>query len=106
MTVTVTDWLSSGDAADVERFLAAEGLSAKDLGLRRLWPVAGTGAVVAQAGSQIAADAGRWVRLSRESARHVKKYGLWESSETGLRTGVVKADRGQIGRGAKVAALA
>ena len=26
-----------GNAADVERFLAAEGLSAKDLGLRRLW---------------------------------------------------------------------
>lgn len=43
-----------GDEADVEQFLVSEGLPSRDLGLRRLTPAAGTGAVVARAGSEIA----------------------------------------------------
>jgi len=79
-----------GAATDVERFLTSEGLSSKDLGLQRLKSVVGTGAVVARAGSEIAAESGRWVKLTPESASLVKKYGLRESSKTGLSTGVVK----------------
>lgn len=85
-----------GNAADVERFLVSEGLSSKDLGLQRLKSVVGTGAVVAQAGSEIAANSGRWVKLTRESAQLVNKYGLRKSSKTGLSTGVVKGHKGQI----------
>jgi hypothetical protein len=51
-----------GDPADVERFLVSEGLllsSSKDLGLQGLGPVLSTGAGVAQAGSEIAANSGR-----------------------------------------------
>lgn len=62
-----------GNATDVERFLVSEGLSSKDLGLQRLKSIVGTGAVVAQAGSDIAANSGRWVKLTRESAQLVKK---------------------------------
>ena len=85
-----------GDARDVERFLLSEGLSAKNLGLQRLTSIAGTGAVLAQTGSEIAASSGRWVKLTPESARLVKKYGLRESTKTGLSTGVVKGDTGQV----------
>ncbi|MFD3918726.1 hypothetical protein [Streptomyces sp. NPDC058595] len=85
-----------GDATDVERFLASEGLSSKDLGLRRLKSVVGAGAALAQEGSEIAANSGRWVKLTRESARQVKKYGLRESSKTGLSTGVLKGQKGRI----------
>ncbi|MFI1279946.1 hypothetical protein ACH4U5_04165 [Streptomyces sp. NPDC020858] len=85
-----------GDATDVERFLVSEGLPSKDLGLQRLKSVVGTGTTVAQAGSEIAADSGRWVKLTQESAQLVKKYGLRESSKTGLSTGVVKGHKGQI----------
>lgn len=85
-----------GNATDVERFLASEGLSSKDLGLQRLTSVAGTGAVIAQAGSEIAANSGRWVKLTRESAQRVQKYGLRESSKTGLSTGVLRGQKGQI----------
>lgn len=85
-----------GSEADVEHFLVSEGLSSKGLGLRRLKSVAGTGAVVAQAGSDIAAESACWVKLTRESARVVKKYGLRESSKTGLSTGVVKGPKGQV----------
>ena len=84
-----------GAATDVERFLTSEGLSSKDLGLQRLKSVVGTGAVVARAGSEIAAESGRWVKLTPESASLVKKYGLRESSKTGLSTGVVKGPKGQ-----------
>jgi rRNA processing protein Krr1/Pno1 len=85
-----------GNATDVDRFLVSEGLSSKDLGLQRLKSVVGTGAVVAQAGSDIAANSGRWVKLTRESAQCVQKYGLRESSKTGLSTGVLRGQKGQI----------
>ncbi|MDT3443588.1 hypothetical protein [Pseudofrankia sp. BMG5.37] len=85
-----------GNATDVDRFLVSEGLSSKDLGLQRLKSVVGTGAVVAQAGSEIAANSGRWVKLTRESAQLVNKYRLRESSKTGLSTGVVKGYKGQV----------
>ena len=88
-----------GDPAAVEEFLVSEGLwsSSKDLGYR-LKSVLGAGAVVAQAGSEIAASSGRWLRLTEESARLVKKYGLRKASQTGLPTGVVLGkEGGQIG---------
>ena len=49
-----------------------------------------------EAGSEIAANSGRWVKLSEESAQAMKKYGLRESSKSGLSTGVLKGDKGQI----------
>ncbi|MFD3824898.1 hypothetical protein [Streptomyces sp. NPDC058625] len=73
-----------GNATDVERFLASEGLPSKDLGAQRLKSVFGTGAAVAQAGSDIAANSGRWVKLTRESAERVKKFGLMESKTPGV----------------------
>lgn len=85
-----------GEATDVERFLVSEGLPSRDLGLQRLRSVFASGAVVAQAGSEVAADSGRWVKLTRESAQAVRKYGLRESSATGLSTGVVKGPKGQV----------
>ncbi|MFA1538060.1 hypothetical protein [Actinomadura monticuli] len=85
-----------GDATDVERFLASEGLPSKDLGLQRLKSVAATGSVAAQAGSEIAANSGRWVQLTQDSARAIQKYGLRESKKSGLSTGVVKGNKGQI----------
>jgi hypothetical protein len=85
-----------GDPVDVERFLVFEGLSSKDLGSPRLGGVLGTGAAVARAGSEISAHSGRWVKLTEESAQLVDKYGLRESAETGLSTGVLKGNSGQV----------
>jgi hypothetical protein len=36
------------------------------------------------------------VKLTKESAQLVKKYGLRESSKTGLSSGVLKGNNGQI----------
>lgn len=85
-----------GDAEAVERFLASEGLSSKDLGWPRLGAVLSTGAAAAQAGSEIAANSDRWVKLTKESAQLVSKYGLRKSSKTSLSTGVLKGNSGQI----------
>ncbi|MFE2578945.1 hypothetical protein [Streptomyces sp. NPDC059378] len=73
-----------GNATDVERFLLSEGLSSKDLGLQRLKSAFGTGAAVAQAGSDVAANSGRWLKLTNESAQRVKKFGLMESKTPGV----------------------
>ncbi|MDP9435282.1 MAG: hypothetical protein M3P93_08870, partial [Actinomycetota bacterium] len=54
-----------------------------------------TGAAAAEAGPGIAANSGRWVKLTKESAELVKKHGLRES-KSGLRTGVVKGSKGQV----------
>ncbi|MER5661779.1 hypothetical protein [Streptomyces mirabilis] len=73
-----------GNATDVEGFLVSEGLSSKDLGLQRLKSGFGTGAALAQTGSDIAANSGRWVKLTQESAQRVKKFGLMESKTPGV----------------------
>ena len=83
-----------GHPAAVERFLTRERLPAKDLGLRRLRDALSAGAAVTQAGSEIAS--GRWVKMTKESARQVEKYGLMRNSKTGLDMGVVQA-KGQAG---------
>ncbi|MEU7035126.1 hypothetical protein ABZ958_15745 [Streptomyces sp. NPDC046237] len=85
-----------GSEATVERFLISEGLPSQDLGPRRFRSALGKAAGAAQAGSDIAADSSRWVKLTKESARRIDKYGLRESSTTGLSTGVLKGDKGQI----------
>ena len=77
-----------GELAAVERFLVCEGLT-HAVGLPRLGSVISTGATAAQVGSDIAANSGRWVKLTEESAQLVKKYGLVESKTPGVRHAIV-----------------
>ncbi|MFE2523778.1 hypothetical protein ACFXEL_06065 [Streptomyces sp. NPDC059382] len=84
-----------GDQAAVERFLVSAGLASKDLGSRRLGPALGNAAGITQAGSDIAAGSGRWVKLTKESAQRIDKIGLRKSATTGLETGVLKGPKGQ-----------
>jgi len=81
-----------GDPAAVERFLVSEGLSSKDLGLPRLGAVLNTGAAVAQAGSEIAANSGRWVKVTKESAQALKKYPLMKGSRPGVSRAVLTSN--------------
>lgn len=84
-----------GDPAAIERFLAAEDLPSKNLALPRLSKVAGGGAAGLQAGSEIAANSGRWVKLTAESAAKVKKYGLTPTKTPGVSHAMV-GPRGDI----------
>lgn len=84
-----------GNPTSVERFLVSEGLPSKDLGLQRLGPTLNTGALAAQAGSEIAANSSRWVKLTKESAEGLKKYNLMKGSSPGVSRAVL-TDRGKI----------
>lgn len=84
-----------GDSRDVELFLISEGLTSRDLGLPRLSGVLAVGAATVQAGSEVVANSGRWVKLTKESAKLVEKHGLRQSSKSGCSTGVLKGAKGQ-----------
>ncbi|MGC4805855.1 hypothetical protein [Micromonospora sp. DT233] len=73
-----------GDAAAVELFLVSEGLPSKDPGLPRLRSVLSSGSGIAQAASEVAANSGRWVQLTKESAEKVHKFGLMPSKTPGV----------------------
>lgn len=85
-----------GEPAAVDLFLASEGLVAtRVFGLPTVRGVTSTGAAAAEAGSEISANSGRWLKLTKESAELVKKHGLRES-KSGVKTGVVKGSKGQV----------
>ncbi|MFU8851512.1 hypothetical protein ACNAW0_11095 [Micromonospora sp. SL1-18] len=73
-----------GNPTAADRFLVSEGLPSKDLGLQRLGSALSAGAAAAQAGSEIAANSGRWVQLTKESAQLVDKFGLMPSKTPGV----------------------
>src|SRR5215469_12610961 len=76
-----------GNPADVERFFLSAGLDkalSRDLDLHRLWSFSGTGGAAAQIGADLAANSGRWVKLTPESAEVVKKYGLMPTKTRGV----------------------
>ncbi len=72
-----------GNPTAVERFMASVGLSS-NAGSPRLGAVFSAGASVAQTGSEIAANSGRWVKLTEESARAVNKFGLTPTKTPGV----------------------
>ena len=76
-----------GEPTAVETFLRAEALwdVSKSFDLDRLRSLLGIASDVAQAASEIAANSGRWIKLTPESAQLVKEYGLMEAKTPGLR---------------------
>jgi hypothetical protein len=84
-----------GPQADVDLFLASEGLTSRDLGLPRLHRAVAATSSAAEAGALLAENSGRWVKLTKESAEKVHKYGLRQSKD-GVATGVLKGKKSQI----------
>jgi rRNA processing protein Krr1/Pno1 len=84
-----------GSPTAVEHFLVSEGLPSKDLGLPRLGSTISAVAGAAQAGSEIAANSGRWVKLTEQSAQALKKYKLMKSSSPGVSRAVL-TENGRI----------
>ena len=83
----------TGTATAVERFIESMGLST--FGSRGLGRAFSGGASVAQAGSEIAANAGRWVKLTEESARKVREIG-WTPTKTPGVSHAMLGKRGDI----------
>ena len=74
-----------------ERFLAAEGLTSRDLGLHRLGPTAGNAGAALETASGISAGWGRWVKLTKDSADAAKKFPLVKDPKTGSFYAIAKA---------------
>lgn len=72
-----------GDLGAIDRFLASEGLAARDLDLSRLSSAAAASAGVVQSGAQLAATSGRWVLLTEKSAQAMKGMSLMKGSTAG-----------------------
>jgi hypothetical protein len=81
-----------------ERFLASEGLTSRDLGLRRLGPSLGTAGAALQAGSGISANWGRWVMLTEDSAEAARKLPLVKDPKTGYFFAIAKSQNGHFAK--------
>lgn len=84
-----------GDPEAVDRFLRAEGLPSRDLGIGRLRSVLSTASEAVQAGAQVVEGSGRWVKLTEESAAAMKKFDVMRGSGAGLSRGVL-TENGKI----------
>ena len=75
-----------GDPTAVKRFLDSEGLrtQSQELRLERLGPALETGSNIAELVSDIYANTGRYVRLTKESAKDVRQFGLMPTSVRGI----------------------
>lgn len=75
-----------GESKAVEKFLKSKGLLAAShqFDLRRLKPLLAIASDATQAASEIAANSGRWIKLTEESARLVKEHGLIEIKTPGI----------------------
>ena len=78
-----------GDAREIDRFLAAQDLPSRDLGLPRLGAALRAGSGAAEAGSVLAANSGRWVKLTEESAKKLKTLDAIKGSSDGLSRAVM-----------------
>lgn len=78
-----------GDANAIERFLAAEGLSSRKLELPSFSQALGGASGALQAGSEISAQSGRWVKLTEKSATALKQGKLMKGSDTGVSRAVL-----------------
>lgn len=81
-----------GGSRAVERFLASEGLVSRELGLQRLGTTLSSGAGALQAGSEIAATSGRWVKLTEQSAQALKQFPAMTGSNAGVSRAVVTSN--------------
>ena len=72
-----------GKPTAVERFMESVGLSS-NAGSPHLGAAFSAGASVLQAGSEIATNSGRWVKLTKESARNLKRYPLTQTKTPGV----------------------
>lgn len=84
-----------GNPEAVDRFLSAANVPSKDLELARLGSVFGAGSGIAKAGSEVAANGGRWIKLTEESAKALKVSEVMKGSSDGVARAIL-TDKGKI----------
>lgn len=83
-----------GESKAVEQFLASENLPTKDLGIGRISTMLSAGSGLAQVSSEVAAQSGRWMKLTAESAEWAKKFPAVMDPKTGASYATLHAKDG------------
>jgi hypothetical protein len=81
-----------GEPTAVERFIASAGLTSKDLGLPRLSSTLAAGGAATQAAAGVAANAGRWIKLTPRSAEALRKFEAMKGSTADVSRAIVTHD--------------
>lgn len=81
-----------GSSTAIDTFLSSHGLTGTDMQLSRLTPFFKTSAGVGHAASQMAEQSGRWVKITAESAKAIKRGKLMKGSTGGVSRAVVMKD--------------
>lgn len=86
-----------GDPREVDLFLSTAGVPSKEIALhQRLGSALHVGSGAAQAGSQIAANSGRWVKLTEESAKALKLGKAMKGSSDGVSRAIATTSKGKV----------
>ncbi|MBK7821587.1 MAG: hypothetical protein IPJ61_11065 [Tessaracoccus sp.] len=88
-----------GHSTAVERFLVSyEVAQSRELDLSRLSPALSTGSTLAQAGSEFAANSGRWMKLTEESAFAAQLLPMVDRSGGKYVQATLRAPNGQFAK--------
>ena len=86
-----------GDRLAIERFLSTAGVASRDLNLSNaLGGALNVGTAAANGGSEVAANAGRWVKLTEESAKALKLGNAMKGSSDSVSRAIVTTSKGKI----------
>lgn len=86
-----------GTSAAVDLFLSGTGVASKEITLRQgVSSAMNAGSGVAQVGSQLAANSGRWVKLTEESAAALKLGKAMKGSAESVSRAIATTDKGKI----------
>ncbi len=86
-----------GDPLAVERFLSTAGVASRELNLSHaVGNALNVGSAAAKGGSEVAANAGRWVKLTEESAKALKLGNAMKGSTDGVSRAIVTTSKGKI----------
>lgn len=78
-----------GPPAAVEQFLSSRGLESREMGLQKLGSKLSAGSGVVQAGSQVAESSGRWIKLTKDSAKALKDLPPMKGSSSDVARAIV-----------------
>ncbi|PVW05514.1 hypothetical protein DEA06_05275 [Microbacterium sp. Gd 4-13] len=87
-----------GDTQQVEKFMEVVNLPSTSLNLRKLLPSASVGAAAVNAAAEVSANAGRWMKLTEESARAAQALPLVKNSTTHFVHATTRAPNGQFAK--------
>ena len=86
-----------GDPLAVERFLSTAGVASRELNLAHaVGGALNVGSMAAKGGAEVAASAGRWVKLTEESARALKLGNAMKGSSDSVSRAIVTTSKGKI----------